>query len=173
MTCYVPKLCSRRTKNGVTSKWVYFKYINALWSCSKLNLQLWLAPMWLPCDSPSRKSIYSWCTSTALLYYQKQAYIQLYITSNNISMMSSSSPIDSKLLQTSFSIWWLFCGSEILVALATKKDLVTVVYAGILIDNAQSMGYNWLKKNDEGTRWFDKSLEKRLWISLHNESLIT
>ena len=82
----------------------------------------------------------------------KQAYIQLSITSNNILLISSSSPIDSKLLQTSFSTWWLFCGSEILVILATKKDLVVVVYAGSLIDNVQSTGYNWLKKNGEGTR---------------------
>ena len=105
-----------------------------LWSCWKLSLQLWLTPTWVTGEflgivSTNLLMMHIHCTTLL----PKQAYILLHITSNNISMMNLSSLIDYTVTKkTSFLTWWLFCGFEILVALATKQDLVAVVYTGSL-----------------------------------------
>ena len=94
----------------------------------------------IPWDSPNRKAIYAWFTSTALLHYQyKHIFncIKRVITYNWWTWVVLLIPHCYK---TNFLTWWLCCGFGILVAVTTKKDLVAGIYAGSLTVSLHSPG---------------------------------
>ena len=75
-------------------------------------------------ETPNTKLKYCLCTSSVLLNYRNE---QIF---NGIWQMMTYNWCIWIVTKQNFSTCLLFCGFEVLVALATEKDLTTMVYAG-------------------------------------------